>query len=170
MALGELASRVVRRSVVENWARGYRGLRPEDLLNDLLEDRDGSLDAFRNAVAGRRGTVPYLGKTDKHLVWCVPSTDIQEIHDSGASKEELLQKLGMTPVDEDAVEILYPASAASLFYKPCAVHAGASALFSPAPVDSEFGLTRGGLREAVHPPLPVVSALTDGARMRLWRT
>ena len=286
MDLGPFTSRVLRRSVVRNWANGNEIQEPDDLLNDLLEGRMESFNVFRRAVANREPP-PQLGRSGHHLVWVTPSEDLQKLRDAGATGLELLGALGLNwggalfsvdslkdpaglatklrdagdplsqylrgqlsqetqrqleeyasaslpsqslqdalvselnlllegpllfeqgrfaqvnltaetrslvaqqpqgeyvirlnrllleeayPdqinwVEEDAIEIQYPASAAGRLIKPSALHALTNPLFMLTPVSSEFGVTARGLREAVHLPLAVANAMNKGARFRLW--
>jgi hypothetical protein len=167
MDLGPLTSRVLRRAVVSNWAEGNAEQDADDILNDVLDGRTDSFEIFRSAVA-LRDPPPYLGRPGR-LVWCTPSEDIEARRASGVTTEKLLQDLGLDWAGEDVIEVLYPALVAGTFYKPCAIHAGANPQFQPTHPDSEFGLTNGGLREAVHMPLLVATALDNGARLRLWR-
>jgi hypothetical protein len=140
----------------------------DDLLDDLLDGRMESLEIFHRAVA-RKDPPSYLGRSEHDLVWCTPSEDIEELRVKGIEGADLLQALGLQGIGEDAIEIMYPASAAGPYYKPCVIHAGPDPNFQPAPEDSEFGKTIGGLREAIHLPVMVAKALDSGARFRLWR-
>ncbi|HXD31772.1 MAG TPA: hypothetical protein VN643_11685 [Pyrinomonadaceae bacterium] len=139
-----------------------------DLLNDVLEDKAESYEKFRDAVDHKRPS-PYLGVSERHLAWCSPSVDLEGLRASNASGSELLRAMGLKPIGEDAIEIIYAASLAVPYFKPTALHAGADATFRVTPVESEFGLTIGGLREAIHLPILAASTLKNGARFRLWR-
>src|SRR4051812_24444351 len=118
MGLEPLASRVLRRSVVSNWANAGEVHEPDALLDDVLEGRTESFEFFREAVSQRDPT-PYIAASKNHLVWSSPSEDIQELRNRNASGRELVQALGMTPWEgEEAIEILYPISVAGSLYKP----------------------------------------------------
>ena len=165
MSLDPLASRAFRLKVVKGWvSHASPRLSPEDLINDAFEGIDGSLNNFRAAVAAQPEK-PFLGPSERDLVWCCPSEDFQKVGNTGL---ELLRALGTSWRDEDVVELSYPISVVEAVYKPCAIVAGANPSFRHTPVEEEFGRTIGGLREMIHLPLSVVDALVDGASLREW--
>lgn len=171
MGLAPLASRVISRSRVRNWANRNGLQEPDDLLEEVLAGEMDGFNIFREAVGKDPlpgDPLPYLGRSDRHLVWCTPSEDIQGLRDSRATATELLEALGL-PWREEAIEILYPASAVGQLYKPSAVHAGPNPHFKVTDEDSEFGRTSGDLREAIHLPLSVAEAMDNGARFQRWR-
>ncbi len=169
MSLGPLASRVFRRNVVKSWVMNApQQHEPEDLINDVLERREGSLENFRAAVAAREET-PYLGPSKSDFVWCSPSDDIEQHHGSPTPGRELLVALGISPwSDQSIIELSYPISVVNALYKPSAVVAGANPLFRYTSVEDEFGRTIGGIREMIHLPVTVIDALVDGTRFREW--
>jgi hypothetical protein len=166
MGLVPLASRAFKRTDVSNWLMNARHS-PEDLINELIEARDGSLENFRAAVAARE-TPPYLGSSNQHVTWCCPTDDLSSRFEQGMTGLQLLAALGTTWKDAEVIELLYPASTAEAFYKPCAVAAGANPLFRYTSPEEEYGLTVGGIREMIHAPLKVVDALGEGAALRQW--
>ena len=148
---------------------GPQQYQAEDLLNDVIEGKAGSLKKFRSVVQ-RRARRCYLSPTRNDLTWCTPKNDIDELYNSGSTGRELLRALGMKGwSNEDAIEIFYPSSLVKSFYKPCAIHAGVDPLFRQTPVEWDYGQTSGGLKEFVHEPLAVVDALVGTAGLRLWR-
>lgn len=170
-----LASRVLRRSIVSNWANSGGEHDPDALLEDVLEGRAESVEKFREAVE-LRTPAPHLGRSENHLVWSSPSEDLQGLRGRNPSGREVLEAMGLSqrewmldgPRWEEGIEIVYPMAAAGALYKPCAVHAGPTPLFSPTDVKYTFGQTPGGLREMVHRPLEVREALRRGARFLRW--
>lgn len=168
MSLEPLASRVFRRDVVENWIRNApQQFESDDLLNDVLEGRAGSLETFRSALA-LRDSKPYLGPSRDDLVWCTPSEDMQEQFEAGKTGLELLAALGVSWADRQVIELSYPIAVALPLFKPSSVVAGANPNFQYTSVEEQFGRTIGGLREMIHLPLTVEDALGDGARLREW--
>src|SRR5207248_1362693 len=128
---------------------------------------DGSLETFRAAVAARPEK-PYLAPSDKDLVWCCPSEDLQREYRLGMTGTQLLAALGTSWRDEDVIELSYPMTTVHA-YKPSAVVAGANPSFRYTPEHEEFGRTVGGLREMIHLPLSVVDALIERTTLRRWR-
>ena len=174
MGLEPLASRVLRRSIVSNWANADDVHEPEALLDDMLEGKAAGVQLFREAVSLKHPT-PYLSPSENHLVWSSLSEELQELRSRNLTVQELAKALGLTPwmweIDgkvEEAIEIVYPISAVQSLYKPCAVHAGPNPLFVPADVKYRFGRTPEGLREMVHPPVEVVKVIDSGARFQPW--
>jgi hypothetical protein len=168
MDLEPLISRVLWRPVVSNWVNGNEVQDPDDLLDDVLDGEAEGYEIFRRAVVHKKPP-PYLSRSEHDLAWCSPSEDIDELQVNGITGKGLLQAIGLAVTGEDVIEVTYPAAVAGTLYKPCAIHPGPNPYFRPAPVDSEFGQTIGGLREAVHLPVLVVEALDSGAQFRLWR-
>lgn len=167
MGLVPLASRAFKRTVVSTWLMNAPQHSPEDLINELIEAREGSLESFRAAVAARE-TPPYLSSSNQHVTWCCPTDDLTSRFEQGMTGLQLLAALGTTWNDAEVIELLYPASAVEAFYKPSVVAAGANHRFRYTSREEEYGLTVGGIREMIHPPLKVVDALSEGAGLRQW--
>lgn len=140
---------------------------PDDLINDLLERRANSIENFRAAVEGRE-EAPYLGASQRALIWCAVSEDVDVQFDRGTDAIGLLEALGTGWSEPQFLELMYPLSVLDAIYKPSAVVAGANARFRYTSVEEDFGRTIGGIREMIHAPLKVAEALVFGSGLREW--
>ena len=169
-----LLSRFIKQDVVKLWLDGGDDdVEPDRLIEDLVEGQDGSVETFLTvlrAAATLNGDTegPFLGPTRHSPVWCTPTADVDGRSESGVSRSQILNALGLDG-DREHLQFLYPVSLVGSLFRPTAVDAPAEPRFVPAEARTDctdWGTTVGssvclGLREALHMPLTALDAVSS---------